>query len=671
MRNKLQFALRMSWRETRASYGKFAFLVLAIALGTGALTAVTGFNESVRYTLRREARSLMAADIAIRLAGHPTESDFATIRKLETEGIQSTRVTETVSMASAENRSPVLASIKGADFTQYPFYGRVELDPPNAKLDAHSVAVSDDLLLRLQITTMDHIRIGTEEFRIAARVIREPDRMTTGFTLGPRVFLTREGLQNSGIVSDVSRVTERVLLRLPEKRDLAPIRSEVETSFGRTARITDYTETNPALTRALDRATRFLGMVSLIALIIGGLGVGATMQSHIRQKMTGIAFMKCIGGQSGDIVRTYVIQALWLGLIGSVAGAIFGAITQSAFARLLSDYFDVRVIPVWPILAMAKGIASGLLTTILFALPALLAVRNVRPAFLLRKDFSDESGGPADSTSKAAYLSAVITIGGLWGIAIWISGSLTYASVFAGSLLIALLVISGVGAVLLRILKYVSIKSAIRNSPALRHGIANLYRPGAHAITILVSVAVGVMFTLSVYSVQHSILDEIRSTAPPDAPNIFLLNITENERSGLEHMIQTDPAIAGRNPLTVSTAAQLIRVDGTSLDQLPERENARRFLDSPVTLTVSADLPAATTILKGNWWEEKNEYSGEPLVSVLDSAAETLRLHVGSVLEWSPLLQPGAPIRARVSSIRRTDGVRFGNNGQFILSPGA
>ncbi|HET9132129.1 MAG TPA: ABC transporter permease, partial [Terriglobia bacterium] len=169
----------MSWRETRAAPGKFAFLVLAIALGTGALTAVTGFNESVRYTLRREARSLMAADVAVQLPNQPTDTDFETIHKLETEGVQTTRVTETVSMAFAEGHPPVLASIKGADFTQYPYYGQVELDPANARLDGNSVAVSDELLRRLNITRSDSIRIGKQEFRIAARILREPDRMTT------------------------------------------------------------------------------------------------------------------------------------------------------------------------------------------------------------------------------------------------------------------------------------------------------------------------------------------------------------------------------------------------------------------------------------------------------------------------------------------------------------
>src|SRR5207253_2834433 len=109
------------------------------------------------------------------------------------------------------------------------------------------------------------------------------------FTLGPRVLFTRDGLSATGIIIPGSRITERVLLKLPPSQDLDQTRQALTQAFGRRARITDYTETNPQLTRALDRATRFLALVSLIALIVAGLGIGATMTSHVRQKMPGIA----------------------------------------------------------------------------------------------------------------------------------------------------------------------------------------------------------------------------------------------------------------------------------------------------------------------------------------------------------------------------------------------
>src|SRR5437870_10127450 len=165
--------------------------------------------------------------------------------------------------------------------------------------------------------------------------------MTTGFTLGPRVLFTREGLSGAGIVSPGSRITHRLLLTLRPDDDMEATKKELSGIFGRRARITDYTETNPQLTRALDRATRFLSLVSLIALIVAGLGVGATMQSHLRQKMSNIAFMKCIGGRSGHIIRIYVVQAILIGLIGSIIGAILGSFAQAAFARLVANYFDI------------------------------------------------------------------------------------------------------------------------------------------------------------------------------------------------------------------------------------------------------------------------------------------------------------------------------------------
>ena len=447
MNRRFKFPLLMAWRETRAATGKFVFVVLSVALGAAALTAVTGFNESVRYTLLREARSLMAGDISLRMPIEPSRKELEFLDRLQSQGIDSTRVTETVSMASTGRGAPVLVSVKGADLAHYPFYGRLELEPSTVHLDSGSVAVSDDLLLRLGTQIGDSMEVGNRKFRIAARILKEPDRMTTGFTLGPRVLFTREGLSSTGIVIPGSRITERVLLKLPPDHDLKVARRELNDVFGRRARITDYTETNPQLTRALDRATRFLALVSLTALIVAGLGVGATMQSHLRQKMPNIAFMKCIGGRSDHIVRIYLAQALIIGFFGSLIGVVAGAFAQAAFARLVANYFDIAVILIWPWSAMLKGIAAGFATVILFAFPSLLAISAVKPALILRKDVSQESKPARDRRSIVATAAIVA---GLWLIAVWVGSSIRYASVFAGILIGSLLVLGVLAAILLR-----------------------------------------------------------------------------------------------------------------------------------------------------------------------------------------------------------------------------
>src|SRR5215472_3662659 len=166
--------LKIAWRETRAAPAKFIFVVLSVALGAAALTAVTGFNESVRYTLLREARSLMAGDISVRMPIEPSARELQFLEGLRPKGIESTRVTETVSMASSGRGAPALVSVKAADLTRYPFYGQLVLDPPGTRLDQSSVAVSDDLLLKLGLHIGDSIGVGTAKFRIAARITKEP-----------------------------------------------------------------------------------------------------------------------------------------------------------------------------------------------------------------------------------------------------------------------------------------------------------------------------------------------------------------------------------------------------------------------------------------------------------------------------------------------------------------
>src|SRR4029079_3666543 len=137
---------------------RLAFVILAVAAGVAALTGVKGFSESTKYTLMKEARTLMGADLMIRLNAIPTAREEKVLESLRAKGIEFTRVTETVSMASAgPQTTPVLSSIKAADFSKYPFYGVLEFDPAQPDLSEDTVVVSDDLLLRMNLHPDDSI----------------------------------------------------------------------------------------------------------------------------------------------------------------------------------------------------------------------------------------------------------------------------------------------------------------------------------------------------------------------------------------------------------------------------------------------------------------------------------------------------------------------------------
>jgi putative ABC transport system permease protein len=214
-------AAKIAWREGRASSGRFLFVAAAVAIGVGSLVGVRGFSQSFRDMLLRDARMLLAADLSIRVFHQLTPEEETLLEDLAARGIEVTQVTETIStMGSPQSGRPMLVAVKAVDPEKYPFYGAIELNPPGALaavLTAEAMVVSDDLLLRLGVKPGEVLTLGGGEFRVTAIVAVEPDRMTGSMNVGPRVMVSREGLERSGLIqpgrqanADVARDAKRL-----------------------------------------------------------------------------------------------------------------------------------------------------------------------------------------------------------------------------------------------------------------------------------------------------------------------------------------------------------------------------------------------------------------------------------------------------------------------------
>ncbi len=169
------------------------------------------------------------------------------------------------------------------------------------------------MLLRLGAKIGDTIRIGGQPFRIVAEVTKEPDRMTGSLNVGPRVMISRAGLARTGLLIAGSRAAERFLFKVPPDIQIRQVRDELKGVF-KDALIADYSEAHPLIEQGLRQSTTFLSLVSLIALVIGALGVATAIQAHLQQKMDSIAVMKCLGAKSTQVLRIYVLQTAGLGL---------------------------------------------------------------------------------------------------------------------------------------------------------------------------------------------------------------------------------------------------------------------------------------------------------------------------------------------------------------------
>jgi len=660
-------AIRIAWREMRASRAKFLFVILAVAVGVGSLTGVRGFSRSFRHMLLREARTLMAGDMTIRVFALPNSEQEAALNGLAARGVRRTWITETVTMASsATTLDPLLISVKAVDPAAYPYYGAVKLNPPRQLrdvLDAQSVVVSDDLLMRLNVHTEDTLRIGGQDFRIAGVVTGEPDRMTGSLNVGPRVMISRQGLDRTGLISTGSRAAERYLFALPANGSpgVAEVRTILRRAFPE-GTISDYRETHPIITRGLDRSTTFLSLIALIALVIGAMGVASAMHGHLQQKLDSIAVMKCIGARSAQVIRIYTVQTLMLGLGGGLIGVAFGVAVAAAFPGFIAKYFQVSVAAYWDAWPALQGIAVACLVTLLFTLPPLLGIRDIRPALIFRRSVDSAARPRPAWLARIAILIGTGVVAGTLTEGDWRDGLRT-AAYFTGGLAIGIGLLSLAGWLALRGFRELLRRAGSRLPGPIRHGIANLYRPGNQAQAAVVALGVGVMFTLTVFLVQNALVNQIRGSAPPGMPNVFLLDIPANQKQALSELIQSQPGVKEAPDVTYAVAARITAIDGTPIEKRPTRSGDRRFLRTR-SVTALPAMPPDTVILAGEWWKPGDR---TPQVCLHEEAARTLDVKAGATIDWRIW---NRDVRTRVACIERTESIRMSGRFEVLFNPG-
>jgi len=667
--------LRLLARESRGARGRLLFFVLCLAIGVAAVVAVSGFSASLRQGLRKEARQLLAADL--RLSGH-REPPPALLAELAAEpGVRTTRLTEMVTVSVAPLGTPgagrsQLVELRAVD-GEYPFYGELALDPPRPleELLADGGAVAaPELFARLSLAPGDPISVGGQRFVLRGRVISEPDRIGRAFALGPRLYLSGASLASTGLTALGSRVDHRLLVRLP---DGAPAES-AEALAGRLRallpepsffRLETFAQGQPELRRGIDRTERFLGLVALLSLLVGGVGVAQTVRAWLAGRLDAIAVWKALGGRPREVLALYLGQTTLLALTGSAVGVALGWGIERALPRLLGAL--VPRLPLAPLGwgEIARGLGLGLGVALLFALPPLVAAVRVPTARVFRRSIE-----PLPPSRLLLVLTALALIAGVATLATLQARSWALGLGFAGGLVAtaALLALAARGVILLaRRLPRLGLPLAVR------YGLAALGRPGAPTTASIVALGLGAMVVVGMRTVENGLVGRLRADLPSAAPTAFLIDIQPEQWAGVSAEIARAGATSVDSVPVVM--ARLAAVDGRGVGELTaeaeraretrgEDERERRWrLTREQRLTYLERLPDDNTLIAGTLWSDP----GRAEVSVEEEFARGLGIGVGSTLAFDV---QGVPVELAVTSLRKVRWESFGINFFLVVEPG-
>ena len=659
-------AFKIAMRELRGGLRGFWIFLLCLALGVAAIAAVGSVRTAIQTGLEKEASALLGGDAEARFTYR-----FATDDERAWLNDHAETVSEVVDFRSMLTTGPddarerALAQVKGVDVA-YPLYGSVGLKPEMSMADALAVrdgiagVVAEQVLLdRMGLQPGDVVRLGSKDYELRAALLREPDSVTSGFTLGPRVIVARTALEGSDLLAEGTLFNTAYRLKLSPTDNIAALGREAQSLFRDSGlRWRDNRNGTPGVARFVERLGAFLVLVGLAGLAVGGVGVSAAVRAYLEGKTETIATLKTLGASGRTIFSIYMIQIGFLAIVGVTAGLIIGAGLPAILGPWLAADLPVPALfGIYP-RPLAEAAFYGLMTALIFTIWPLARARDLRAAGLFRDATSERREWPGTfyivvvALLVAALIAAVVILSGIPDLAL---GSAAGIVVSLGALTLA--------AILTRKIAHRLSRARIsRGRPALRLAFGSVGGPGGETASVILSLGLGLTVLAAIGQIDSNLRGVIEQDLPDVAPAYFFVDIQNNQLDDFKQI-----ALAETGVDKIETAPMLRGII-TKINGKPAREVAGGHwaLRGDRGVTYSVAPPAGSEIVAGAWWDEN--YTGPPVMSFAQEEALEMGVGIGDTLTVNIL---GRDITATIQALRVVEFRNMGINFLMTMNPGA
>ena len=661
----------LAWKESRTARRRLLLYMSSIALGVAALVAIDSFADNLTKSVREQSRSLLGGDASLSTRAEMTPAADSLIDSLGRSGMTIAKVVQFPSMAAITNTGNTrLVQVRGVTNT-YPLYGEVITEPATAFArirSEHAAIVDPGLLVSLNARVGDSVSLGYSTFVIAGTLRQVPGDAGFVSVVGPRVFISTQWLDETRLLSFGSRASYETLLKMPSTIQAPAWAKKNKPALEKLKlRVRTAAESEATVTEAISTLGSFLGLVGLVALLLGGIGVASGVHAFIRRKQETIAVLRCLGATSGQVLLVYGLQAALMGLAGAAVGAALGVAIQLALPGLVREMLPVDVTVSLSPIAIVSGLGVGVWVALAFALRPLVGVRNISPLQVLRTevDASARMKWYKDWRGLLVTLGIVISVVAL---AISRANGLLPGLAISGAISVVLLLLLGSASLLM----WVARRVMRAGWPyVMRQGVANLYRPSNQTRSVVLSLGFGAFLVSTLYLLQTTLLSRFTVDAAASGGNVLFYDVQDDQGAGMDtiiagagqKLVQRVPIVTMRLSEVKGVPVKVAQAAAEKLKKAPwpySREYRSSYRDT---------LVKSETLMSGKWFDKAPAApSGMFRVSIDESIAEDLLIKVGDVLTWNV---QGAMVKTVVSSTRKVNFARFEPNFFVVFEPDA
>ena len=645
--NRFFLAIRLLFRDGRS--GELTLLVLALIIAVTSSTAISLFADRLHRTMSSQAADFLAADLVITSSEEIPTSWLDEARNLN---LKQARTAE-FSTVLIENDELLLAGIKAVS-SQYPLRGKLKTSQLDLSVEtikqqgpkAGEAWVEKRILNTLKLELGNELIVGEKKLAVTELLTYEPDKRGDLYSLSPRVMINDTDLEATQVLKPGSHV-HYFFQFTGTTESLAKFRQWIKPQLNPSQRLMDIHEDRPELGSALNRAERYLGLSSIVVIIIAGVAIAMTSRRYSERHFNSAAIMRCLGCKQNEILRLYFYQFLVLGLSASAIGCLFGWFAQEMLFYLLADILPIKVVAPG-LIAIVLGFLTGLAILFGFALPPLLRLKKVSPLRVLRRDLD-----PLPSSAWFVYALAISLV----AVLIWryTQDFKMTTTIIGGGLLTVL-----VAGTLIYLILTQSRKLLPKMKLSWRFGMQGLLRTPKTTVSQILAFSITLLAMILSFTVRNNLIDDWQKQLPDNAPNYFVLNVFPQQVESFKQQLkqknnddaQFYPVVRGR----------LVKINDIAVQQLVSKDSqGERATHRDLSLTWTQELPKDNKTISGQWpVTEKGK------VSIEQKLAKSLQVKLGDKLTFTLGSQQ---IHAQVSHIRSVRWDTMKPNFYMVFSP--